>query len=145
MKRGWREPFEDCYKIDRKTGCWLWQRAMMLNGYGQKWHRGKFDGAHRVSWMIYKGSIPEGVYVLHKCDVKACVNPAHLFLGTQSDNLRDMSIKGRTTSCFTKADVRQMKAMRMNGKTFSAIGTIFGVEKSTIHAIVSGKSWRHIS
>lgn len=144
MTRGWREPFEDCYKVD-KNGCWLWMRAMMRNGYGLKWHREKFDGAHRVSWLIHHGEIPSGISVLHRCDVKKCVNPEHLFLGTQKENLLDMAIKGRTTSRFTETEVRAMKKMRLSGKTLRAIGSVFGVRKQTIHEIVSGHTWGHIA
>ena len=95
MTRGWREPFESCYKVDRKTGCWLWMRALKGCGYGHKWYDGKYQSAHRISWSIHRGPVPEGLFVLHKCDVMRCVNPAHLFLGTHQDNMDDQRRKGR--------------------------------------------------
>lgn len=143
MKRGWREPFEDCYKVD-KRGCWIWQRAMMPNGYGQKWHLGKFDGAHRVSWIIHRGPLKKGVFVLHRCDVRKCVNPNHLFIGTQKENLLDMAKKERSTSKFTAAQVEEMKELRKSGSTFKDIGEAFGVRKQTVHNIVNGHTWSHI-
>lgn len=94
MKRGWREPFEDCYKVD-ESGCWLWMRALKGCGYGHKWHEGKYKSAHRIAWELNRGQIPEGLFVLHRCDVMRCVNPEHLFLGTHQDNMEDQRRKGR--------------------------------------------------
>lgn len=73
------------------TDCWLWQRSFFFNGYGRFGdHR-----AHRVAWEFVNGKISDGLLVLHKCDVRSCVNPSHLFLGTQMDNMHDMIEKGR--------------------------------------------------
>ena len=102
MKRGWREPFEDCYIIDRRSGCWLWQRALKGCGYGHKWYEGKCQSAHRISWQIHRGPIPEELFVLHHCDVMHCVNPDHLFLGTHQDNMDDQRKKGRHLQDFCK-------------------------------------------
>lgn len=80
------------------TGCWLWGASLKegkCGGYGQLKVNGKEVTAHRVSYMIHKGPIPKGLYVLHTCDVRSCVNPDHLFLGTQKDNIHDMMKKGR--------------------------------------------------
>lgn len=87
---------------DHKTDCWLWQNYRQSSGYGQTYVEGKRILAHRLSWMAFKGPIPEGLNVLHKCDTKRCVNPAHLFLGSQADNVKDCIDKGR--SHFQKAD-----------------------------------------
>lgn len=75
--------------------CWEWTGTRPSNRYGQIVAHGKKTPAHRVAWMLYRGPIPEGMYVLHKCDNMGCVNPAHLFLGTLSDNMQDMVAKGR--------------------------------------------------
>lgn len=95
MKRPWPEPFEDCYSVCKTTGCWLWDRALKGCGYGHKMYQGKLQGAHRISWQIHRGPIPDGLWVLHKCDVMRCVNPDHLFLGTHQDNVDDKHRKGR--------------------------------------------------
>lgn len=89
----------------RKTeGCWLWLGKPLSNGYGQFAFGGrnrmtggkiKRDLAHRMSWRLTYGEISAGLNVLHKCDVPTCVNPVHLFLGTQLDNVKDMTAKGR--------------------------------------------------
>ena len=83
--------FENKYIPEPNSGCWLWVAGRMSNGYGGVMG----NGAHRTSWELYRGAIPEGLSVLHKCDVKICVNPDHLFLGTQADNLADMRGKNR--------------------------------------------------
>jgi hypothetical protein len=102
VKRPWPEPFEDCYRVSKKTGCWLWERAVKGEGYGHKWYDGKLQSAHRISWQIHRGPIPDGLWVLHRCDVMLCVNPDHLFLGTHQDNVDDKHRKGRDLKEFCK-------------------------------------------
>lgn len=126
-------------------GCWLWTQGKNNTGYGSLWYGEKVQGAHRVSYQLYKGEIPDGKQVLHSCDVRFCVNPEHLFLGTQKENQQDMAKKGRTTSRFSEAEVRSMKEMRKAGKTLKAIGQAFGVRRQTIHMIVNGHTWSHIT
>lgn len=75
--------------------CVLWHRAISSNGYGAAWRDGRQMSAHRMIWEAVNGPIPAGLYVLHRCDVKACVNLDHLFLGTPLDNMRDKIAKGR--------------------------------------------------
>jgi hypothetical protein len=82
--------------FEPNTGCWLWFGGMLAHGYGQMANReGKVVGVHRFSWVLHFGPIPKGMMVLHKCDERSCVNPAHLFLGTALDNSHDMMKKGR--------------------------------------------------
>jgi hypothetical protein len=77
-------------------GCWEWLGARSGFGYGKSGYEGKFLAAHRVSWEIHFGLIPEGMLVCHRCDNPSCCNPSHLFLGTAADNTRDMWNKGRS-------------------------------------------------
>jgi len=102
--RGESEPlatrFERHYEPEPMSGCWLWTASRNGDGYGfmTVGSRGidrSYRGAHRVSYEIYVGPIPDGMCVLHRCDVPACVNPAHLFLGTQRDNALDRERKHR--------------------------------------------------
>lgn len=88
------EMFEDKYIPEPNSGCWLWIGALRA-GYGNFWYKGKNESAHRVSWLLHNGKIPDEKCVLHKCDMPSCVNPDHLFIGTQRDNVIDAVSKGR--------------------------------------------------
>ena len=83
-------------RVERSDGCWLWMGARLPSGHGQLLWRGKVIGSHRVAWMLDNESdIPDGLWVLHRCDNPPCVRPSHLFLGTHSDNMKDAAAKGR--------------------------------------------------
>ena len=93
-----KERFEDKFTPVTESGCWIWT-ATSDKRYGSFYtgdpDQPKMERAHRVSYKLYKGNIPEGILVCHECDVTLCVNPDHLFLGTHTDNMRDMANKGR--------------------------------------------------
>lgn len=113
-------------------------------------------GAHRVSWIKHNGPIPSGMHVCHKCDVKLCVNPDHLFLGTPADNLKDMVSKGRhatdynngTANHVAKLDektVREIRKRYADGDGYQyELAKEYGVIQSTISAIVRRETWSHI-
>jgi len=82
-------------KIEKTDTCWLWTGFIDKYGYGSIMEFGKRIGAHRAAWMVCNGVIPSGMQVLHKCDVRHCVNPDHLFIGTHADNHKDKVKKGR--------------------------------------------------
>lgn len=90
-----QERFEVSYVPEPNSGCWLWFGSTNRRGYGSIQENGKRLGAHRLSWTIHNGEIPEGYFVCHTCDNPCCVNPGHLFLGTHQDNMTDMCKKGR--------------------------------------------------
>lgn len=83
-------------RVQKTSSCWIWLGGgNEKSGYGHASFKSRTQGAHRVAWLLFRGAIPKGRFVLHKCDVRRCVKPAHLFLGTHQDNMDDMYAKGR--------------------------------------------------
>ena len=129
-----------------RPGCWLWQGFKDVHGYGVIRRGGKGGKAvltHRYSWELHRGEIPKGLHVLHSCDVPACVNPDHLFLGTQADNMRDMRSKGRGKAPrrFTQSQIEYVRSLLASGQEQAYIGRLFGVDPSTISHIARGKTY----
>tara|TARA_R110000824_G_scaffold135302_2_gene298534 strand:+ start:526 stop:999 length:474 start_codon:yes stop_codon:yes gene_type:complete len=147
-------------KIDKDGpgGCWIWKASRQTAGYGQfsvnRGGRWKPYGAHRASWEIHHGPIPDGFLVCHTCDVPLCVNPGHLFLGTQAENLADMSAKGRRNAPrgeraagakLTDDDVRDIRSMlSLGAHTQKQISEMYDVTDSCISRVKTGARWSHI-
>lgn len=129
-------------KIDRTSGCWIWNGSRSYKGYGMisQWINKKSvpTTAHRVSWEMHKGPIAKGMFVLHRCDVRACVNPDHLFIGSAKDNTVDMLRKGRNKSKLTPVDVA---FVRGTDKSTDEVARILGVGAKAVHRIRSGQTW----
>jgi DNA-binding XRE family transcriptional regulator len=145
-----RKRFMDYVEFDTNGGCWLFKGATNGDGYGQNKNAdGKREMMHRISFEIHNGPIPDGLCVLHKCDVRACVNPQHLFLGDKRDNAIDAVQKGRWVnnrgerhgmSKLTDSAVVQIKEMlAQSSMTQREIAAVFGVDPSTISDIKRGK------
>lgn len=149
------ERFHQRYEFDLFGGCWLWTGAMPeRTGYGTIEHNGQSLGAHRLSYELHLGEIPPGMQVCHRCDVRACVNPAHLFLGTNSDNMRDMQRKGRGNNLvgedhakakIAERDIPKILARLLIGQSCAEIAADYGVTDCAINAIRRGKSWNHVT
>jgi hypothetical protein len=125
--------------------CWEWQAGLFRDGYGKfgmGGHSGRKVAAHRVAWELTNGLIPTGQFVLHRCDNTKCCNPGHLFLGTQAANLEDMTRKGRRASRLTAAQVEDVRTLVASGIKQGAVAHQFGVARSTISMIMTGKNWR---
>lgn len=128
------------------SGCWLWTDAPGRGGYGRLFVNGADRKAHRVSYEIHKGPVPQGLQVLHRCDTPACVNPAHLWLGTIADNARDRDAKGRQAkgedagpAKLTLEDVLEIKA---SPERNFVLAERFGVSRTAISLIRRGKNWK---
>ncbi len=172
-----REPLDVKFwrRVNKTSSCWLWTGSVFKeSGYGQMTIRtGKVvkpRGAHRVSWELNIGPIPDGLWVLHNCpggDNKLCVNPAHLFLGTHADNMRDASQKGQmpsgersglvlhpesvirgedvTNSKLTEDIVRAIRANSDRTRGYPMrLARKYGVHHSLIRRIISGDAWGHV-
>lgn len=135
------------------SDCWYWWGYLNPDGYGCESVGGVMMHAHRASWLLHKGPIPHGKYVLHHCDVRNCVNPEHLYLGTQADNMRDMHGRERWTAnpyhgaahCNSKLTWEQVAEMRAayaaGNVSMAALGRRYGIGGPTVFRIVRGKSW----
>lgn len=130
-------------------GCWLWLGALHDSGYGimQRGRRGEgVVRAHRFSWEIHHGAIPADMSVLHRCDVRACVRPDHLFLGTKADNSRDMAEKNRwrNQTTLSERDVSVIKRDLRLGRVRRDIAATFGVTRDVIDNIAAGRCWARV-
>lgn len=141
--------------------CWLWKSTTNKHGYGLIAVGGKGEGqllAHRVAWEIANGPIPKGTWVvMHTCDTPTCVNPAHLKLGTQSDNLLDMRAKRRGHDGFAVDPIRgeahhdarftedDVRAIRASSESSTVIAERYGVHRTSIIKIRSRKTWKHVT
>ena len=137
----------------QQGGCWIWCGNHTWGGYGQVKVEGKQQLTHRAIYKTLIGPIPYGLCVCHKCDVRDCVNPDHLFLGTQAENIRDAQRKGRSRAPIGvengraklhEDQVREIRKAYANGEFQRNLATRYGLSKSGIQHIVSGPCWRHI-
>ena len=150
-------------KVDKRgpDECWPWTGATTREGYGHFYVIGKTGRAHRVSWELKNGKIPphgshHGYCICHHCDNPSCQNPAHLFLGTNKDNVTDKVNKGRhhtvsrpgsknPQSKLTETDVIEIRRMLAHGGlTQRWMAKLYKVHFSTINSIAKGNKWRHV-
>lgn len=151
--------FEELFwsKVDKRTKeeCWLWTRGCDMCGYGKVSKEGKARKAHRIAYELTNGAIPEGMIICHKCDNPPCVNPNHLFLGTDADNRRDSAQKGRGyipnrlgennhMTNLTSSQVREIKKMLAAGIKTRIIAEEFSIAIRTVSGIRTGTNWSHV-
>jgi hypothetical protein len=155
-----RIPLETRFWKNVKKGhqdeCWEWKGPKNLDGYGDILIERKHIGAHRVSYEIHCGPIPNGLWVLHKCDNPPCCNPNHLFLGTARDNIHDMMSKGRSSnknkalgsqngkSKLAESDITDIRQQFSNGTPYRHIAKSYNVSVSCICDIIYRKTWKHV-
>ena len=140
-----KERFESKYQCLLEDECWPWQASLDSMGYGLFRLDGKLLKAHRVSYDLYIGDVPKELKVLHKCDNRSCVNPRHLCLGTQKENMQDMMLKGRRYQSKLNDDsVREIKSLLEQGISQGDIASRFNIDKSNISRISLGQYWSHV-
>lgn len=149
------------------SGCLIWNKGKNDYGYGSMRVNGRTRGAHRIAWVCARGPIPEGLCVLHKCDVRACVNPEHLFLGSRAENIADMTAKDRQAkgersgaslhpesyprgerhwnARLTAETVCEARKLNEQGISLSELARRFGVGLTTMHWAVMGVTWKHVA
>ena len=142
--------FWACIEFEPNSGCWLWSASLRNGGYGQFWVNGRAVLAHRFSWELHKGKIPEGKIVRHRCDTAACTNPSHLEIGTHQDNADDMVSRGRSlhlpgelghNSKLSAVDVKEIRRLLSLQIPQKQIAEKFGVSQPTICLINRKKTW----
>jgi hypothetical protein len=148
-------------KVLVRDGCWGWTGDTNGVGYGSLHIRRRLENyrknlyAHRISWEIHNGPIPAGLFVCHRCDNPSCCNPAHLFLGTNTDNMRDCSARGRQNGPAKSLpgikngnailDDEKVREIRLSDKRGVDLARQFSVHKSLITAIRKRKAWAHVA
>lgn len=148
-------------------GCWIWDKSCVNGGYGQVGYRGGNAYVHRLTYTLMVGAVPDGLFVLHRCDVPSCCNPHHLFLGRQSANMVDMIMNGRANfgwkpggkahnagkksnippglhgmAKLTSENVDAIRAACAAGERQSDVGKRFGIHQSHVSRLVRQENWR---
>lgn len=147
-------------KVEKTEGCWIWRALRSDSNYGRfmvSRSPQKLVQAHRLAWELTIGPIPDGLWVLHRCDNPPCVNPAHLFLGTRMDNIRDMHAKGRASggsvprpgemspnAKITTEQALEIKRRHRAGEGVTRVAAAFGISRSQVSRIATGKRWAHL-
>jgi hypothetical protein len=152
-----RVKFETHFVKKSRHECWIWTSRIGTSGYGRFTmgyaKSGRQTNAHRAAYAIYVGPVPDHLLVCHKCDVRACVNPSHLFLGTPLDNMKDMIRKGRgklvqphygERNGLAKLDANKVRAIRRSEETDAALARKYGVSHPALASARRGETWRHV-
>ena len=132
------------------SGCWIWMASCYSGRYGVLSVGMKNKRAHRVSWETFKGPIPEGMKVLHQCDIPCCINPSHLFIGTDADNMKDRDAKERQCkgadhphSKLTPESAKRLLEFRRT-HSLSETGKMFGVTRQRVWQLERGIKCKHL-
>jgi len=135
---------EESIVIDEATGCFNWTKSLNRGGYGRIQINGKTERVHRVSYEIYKGKIPVGMCVLHRCDNRKCCNPEHLSVGTNQQNVNDKMTKGRWAggAKLTLEKVKEIREKYIETSTCKQLALEYGVSYDTIWNIIANRRWK---
>lgn len=128
--------------------CILWTGFTDPKGYGRVWFKKRYALAHRASYELNCGPIARGLCVCHRCDNPSCVNPSHLFVASQDENIRDRNTKGRTArgerASHSKLSERDVKAIRGDHRSTRVIAVEYGIASSSVSGIKQRKYWGHV-
>lgn len=137
------------------TGCWIWMGVLNSGGYGVVKAEGRSVYAHRHSWRLRNGKIPDGLSILHKCDIRPCINPDHLYPGTPRQNSDDAISRGRThkwagkrarganpNAKLSEANIAEIKSLLVQGVPQKEIANTFGISNPTVSQIKTGATWK---
>ncbi len=132
-----------------ESGCWIWIGSLNKYGYGRLTFGAKTNiGAHRASYELRHGKIPDGLFALHRCDIKCCVNPDHIFIGTQQENMSDKVAKNRQAKGhrhgMSRLSEEQAKEAKFGSARPSELAKKFNCSAVMIRQIRSGLYWRHL-
>lgn len=153
INRIFQERFEQ--KYIKTDGCWEWIASLNPNGYGKMNINGKTCAAHRISYRLYVGDIADGMCVCHSCDNPRCVNPSHLFLGTQLENIHDMLDKHRQgmtglhgekhfNTRLTDKQVIEIRERWRSGESIKSLSETYPVSRDALYKIVKNITWKHL-
>ena len=145
----WVDRYWEKVDVRSPDECWMWQARTNSAGYGQLALKPRTVRAHRLAWELANGPIPDGLCVLHRCDRPGCQNPAHLFLGTDADNHRDMEEKGRIargakngSAKLTREEVREIRKLYATGRhSQRTLARQFSISPAHLCDIVNKKRW----
>jgi hypothetical protein len=135
--------FQKHFRVE-DNGCWVWIGEIDNDGYGKMRVNYKKQKAHRVSYALFVGEIPDGHDVLHRCDNRPCVNPDHLFTGTHLENMIDAARKGRKSRYLTMEQAIEVRRLLDMGVNMAALARRLGVPSRVISGIKNGTAWRYL-
>lgn len=149
MGRPRKLTFDECWSPGAPTECWLWKGSRSQKGYGQYWIDGRHQPAHRLIYKRVTGVDPGKLDVLHRCDVRACGNPSHLFLGTNADNVADRvakqrSARGEQIGTLTAPQVLAIREAVAAGATRREMARAYDVSHHCINSLVARRTWTHL-
>jgi len=142
-----RERVRRYTKVSGKKTCWLWVGPVMkkeLDKYGYTYVNSRYTSAHRLSYALLVSDFEISLHVLHKCDNPQCVNPNHLFLGTNADNIRDKARKLRGRRKLDIEKVKKIFQMNHSGMSQRAIARVFGISQGSVGDVLRGDSYSHL-
>lgn len=148
FKRTLMDRFNALWMAEPMTGCWFWTGATSELGYGRFNNNNCCRNASRTAWELYRGPIPDGMFVCHHCDNRACVNPLHLFLGNQKDNMSDAARKNRvirgSKHPLSKLSDTDIVLIKEDHRPLRVIASEFGIHFTIVKGIKKGKRWAHV-